>query len=389
MKQKKPPLRGMGRLFRRRSRLTGEELPTLWIAYRVDGRERRESSHSSDPEVAKALLKKRLNEAQEGMLLDPGRERQTVDMLLDALLAYYDVHGHRSIKSARSQVKPWRAACGSCRALDVTTARLLRHVKAWQADGKTTTATINRRLGLLRRAYRLAKLRIDPARLDFTDCMLGEASPRGRYLDAAAFGAIHKALPEYLRDFVEFAYLCGTRKRQLALTTWAHWNAEVAEFTWPAAEVKAKHPHVLPLAGRPLELIRSRHTARKLHCRYVFHGPHCAPGRKSSKQYGCVGDFKKAWARASKAAGFPIGRKHGGFVFHNTRHTAVTNLVNAGVPAHEAMSVSGHRTRSVFDRYSLTLKEQTRRALERQTTYTAEQRAQATPKVEPITARLA
>jgi hypothetical protein len=52
-------------------------------------------------------------------------------------------------------------------------------------------------------------------------------------------------------------------------------------------------------------------------------------------------------------------------VFHNTRHTAVTNLVNAGVPAHEAMAVSGHRTRSVFDTYALTLKAQTRAALER------------------------
>src|SRR5262249_19102862 len=42
-----------------------------------------------------------------------------------------------------------------------------------------------------------------------------------------------------------------------------------------------------------------------------------------------------------------------------------------GVPAHEAMAVSGHQTRSVFDRYSLTLKAQTRAALERLTAYTA------------------
>lgn len=40
----------------------------------------------------------------------------------------------------------------------------------------------------------------------------------------------------------------------------------------------------------------------------------------------------------------------------------MTNLVNANDPAHEAMAVSGHRTRSIFDRYSLTLKEQTRKA---------------------------
>jgi hypothetical protein len=70
----------------------------------------------------------------------------------------------------------------------------------------------------------------------------------------------------------------------------------------------------------------------------------------------------------TRRAGVPVGRKHGGFVFHNSRHTAVTNLVNAGVPAHEAMAISGHRTRSVFDRYSLTLKAQTRAALERVST---------------------
>jgi hypothetical protein len=56
----------------------------------------------------------------------------------------------------------------------------------------------------------------------------------------------------------------------------------------------------------------------------------------------------------------------------------VTNLVNAGVPAHEAMTVSGHRTRSIFDRYSQTLKDQTKRALRQVSTYTEAQDATAT-----------
>ena len=91
--------------------------------------------------------------------------------------------------------------------------------------------------------------------------------------------------------------------------------------------MKAKRPHVLPLDGRPLALIEALYKSRRLHCRSVFHGRHCGPGRTLSKHHGCIGDFKRAWATACTKAGFPVGRKHGGFVFHNTRHTAVTNLV--------------------------------------------------------------
>jgi integrase len=39
----------------------------------------------------------------------------------------------------------------------------------------------------------------------------------------------------------------------------------------------------------------------------------------------------------------------GGFTFHDTRHSVVTNSVNAGVSTNDAMEVSGHRTWSVFD----------------------------------------
>jgi hypothetical protein len=376
------PAPSSGRVFQRTSRHTGAPLPTWWIAYYADGKKRRESAHTTDLDVAQRLLRARLHALDEGTYVGPARERLTINNILDGLVSFYRHKGHRSAPSAFAQLKPWRKALGTSRALAVTTVKVQAVAHEWQARG-TTNATINRRLSLLRRAYRLAKFRLDPAQLDFTDCFLDEASPLGRHISSAEFAALAQHLDAGRGALFEFCYLTGKRKGQMSRTTWAHYNAATQEFTWSAAEVKSKNEdgEVLPLAGRPLALIAALYDARSLRCRYVFHGPDC--GRTPpSAAYGCVGDFKKAWAAACQAAGFPVGRKHGGFVFHNTRHTAVTNLVNAGVPAHEAMAVSGHRTRSVFDRYSLTLKAQTRAALERVTAYT--QATDAIPVVHPL-----
>jgi integrase len=99
---------------------------------------------------------------------------------------------------------------------------------------------------------------------------------------------------------------------------------------------------VLALEGPLRTIIDRRLAARRLDCVLIFH--RTSKGRPGQP----VKDYRRLWHAAVKAAKLPPG-----LLPYDLRRSAVRNLIRAGVHETVAMKISGHRTRSTFDRYNI------------------------------------
>ena len=71
---------------------------------------------------------------------------------------------------------------------------------------------------------------------------------------------------------------------------------------------------------------------------------------------GKISCFRKSWNTACAKIHQPV------LLFRNLGQNAVRNVIRASVPERAALTLSGHKTRSVFDRYNIVSREDLKKA---------------------------
>jgi integrase len=337
-------------IFRWIDPATGRPRPTLQIHYSIRGKVHQESAHTKSIQKARQLRALRIAAAIKGETIAPRRTLRLAD-ILDELLKEYERNGRASLPSVRGYVARLAEQLGQHRAADLRTTHVEAAQDHWRAAG-LTNATINRFVSILGRAYTLACRRGELSTRPWLP-RLEEDGRQGREVAPSDAVLLLENLPAYVADFFQFALDNGIRRGQLARTRHQWVDLEHGVIVWPPAACKSREPHRLPLEGRSLTLVERLMADRKPFCPYLFHGRTCTPVRKRSKAYGCIGDFRKAWATGCSRAKLPVGRDADGYIFHDTRRTAATSLRAAGLEEADVMKITGHKTTAVFRNYDL------------------------------------
>ncbi len=157
---------------------------------------------------------------------------------------------------------------------------------------------------------------------------------------------------------IETAYICGWRRGELLALQWAQVDWESGTIRLERGTTKSGEPRTFPFGAHPrlaglLRAQRQRTSAFERAtgsvCPWVFH----RNGRRLR------GWYYDSWRTACRKAGVP------GRLVHDLRRSAVRNLIRAGVSEQVAMTLSGHKTRSVFDRYNITSSADQREAVQK------------------------
>jgi integrase len=335
-----------------------------------NGKQKRVSTGQRVKQKALAVLRRLVGDSERGLPSLADAQKIHYGDLRTALLANYTEKGNRSLeqradgsetivglkqlddffgykegkhKNGKRYIKNPGAVVAR---LTTDAARKFARQRAAEGAG---TAMINRSLACLRRMLRIAyEDRKIPAVPKIR--LLKEPSARKGFLELEKFEELLRALPAHLHSLVLFLYWCGVRLGEAMQIQWQQVDLQARLIRLEEGETKNDEPRIVPLPAMLVNLLSTQ-----------------------TSKVGRVFDdtnLRSEWARACAAVGlgtlekkkseshnkrrkFNVWEKYSGLIVHDLRRSAVRNLRLAGVPENVSMKISGHKTRSVFDRYNI------------------------------------
>jgi integrase len=332
-----------------------------WCQYYQDGRQVRMSTETDVKAEALAFLRKQMDSRDKGEVPVTDVKKLKYADLRQSLIDSYVAAGNKSLKSKADGTESIAGLtsldtfCGfeqkmidgktvitnrGVSATGLTTDFASRFVRERKGDG-VGNAAINRSLAALRRMLTIAKRAKKIHDVPFIE-FLKEPPARKGFLTIEKFDELIGLLPTHLRPLVTLLYYCGTRIGEALQIEWSQADLNSRTIRLEEEQTKTGEARVLPLPPVLCDML----TRVKPKTGLVFDGT----------------NLRKEWVKACAAAGLgtltevegrPYDPIYSGLTLHDLRRSAVRNLVNAGVPERVAMSISGHKTRSVFDRYHI------------------------------------
>lgn len=318
----------------RRNPETGKSVPKSenWVAqYYVNGQRFRKSTGTSVKAEAEAKLRDWMGASERGEKAKPQTQGLTYEMLRDDLLAYYAEQQHKSLrhrKDGTPYLYPQTALdnfFAGRKANDIDRDASSDFIKSRRAENISNDA-INNSLRLLRRMFTLAREADKLTSVPKFDLLKGKS--RSGFLPAEAFQKLFDAMPSRLQPMLLLLYTTGVRVGEAEKIKWENVDLNGGKMTLLAGETKSDESRVLPLVPELVKLLSA------------------LPSREG-RVFPTKGQMQDAFPKACAAAGIE------GLLVHDLRRSAVRNLRKAGVPEGVAMKISGHRDRTVFERYNV------------------------------------
>lgn len=338
--------RGSGSVFQRSYRDSRGKLRKTknWYIEFVSGsRTIREATPFLKRSDAAEFLGQRLADSMAGKI--PLAKGVTYDDLAELIVNDYRNNGRKSLWSLEHVRLPKLADVFSgTKAIDITTTAVERY-KTLRLKDKAAAATVNRELAALKRMFRLGMRQGMVATMPHI-AMLTENNTRKGFFELDQFKLLLKHLPEEYHALYEVAYITGWRIRSELLTRqWRHVDfsgrGSLRLDPGEAKDATTGREFIMTAWLREV-LERQRKWVKKVGkangtvVPWVFCRANGEP----------ISRYSTAWREACREAG--IQR-----IPHDFRRTAVRNLERAGVPRTTAMALIGHKTESIYRRYSI------------------------------------
>lgn len=223
--------------------------------------------------------------------------------------------------------------------------------------------TLNREVALLKRIFSYA---VECERIPHSPIarvpMLVENNVRQRTVTEAEVAEIIAAAGPHLGPMFLAYYDTGMRKAELRLLRWAALDLDRKAIRLRPEDTKTGRARVVPLTQRVVAAIRSLPTP--LGGEYVFVNPET--GEPWNDPY-------RLFKRVCRDLGIE------GVWLHDMRRSFSTNARRRGSSESEVMKVTGHTTRSTFDRYNIVDEEDAREVIRRLEAGAASELARARP----------